>query len=139
MRCTRLNLGVATAIALAIGFAVSSAEGETNYGSGQLTPCVSAEQAKDFSIGPEGGLSDWGAEVAGGFDRQKAMDDFDEMQKDHEKLLGDTSPVAVATCDLSLGTDLFYSIRLPADSREDADKLCTKLKDGGVPCIVRKN
>ena len=117
----------------------ATAYAETNYASGQLTPCVSAEEAKDFATGPDSGLSDWGAEVAGGFDREKAMDDFKKMQESHEKLLGDMTPVAVATCALNLGTDLFYSIRLPADTREDADKLCTKLKDGGVPCIVRKN
>ncbi|ODA67616.1 hypothetical protein A7A08_01650 [Methyloligella halotolerans] len=139
MRCTRFNFGVATALALAIGFAVSSAQAEPNYAAGQLTPCVSAEKAKDFVNGPDSGLSDWGAEVASGFNRDKAMDDFKDLQKSHEKLLGDMTPTAVATCDLSMGTDLFYSIRLPADSRDDADKLCAKLQDGGVPCIVRKN
>ncbi|XSG83481.1 MAG: hypothetical protein ACPW61_06795 [Methyloligella sp. ZOD6] len=128
------------AAAVSLGaLAALPAHSEPNYGSGRLTPCVSAEKAKDFAIGPEAGLSDWGCEVAGGFDRKKAMDDFKKTQENHEKLLGDMSPVAVATCALNLGTDLFYSIRLPADTREDADKLCGKLKDAGVPCIVRKN
>ncbi|MFD0986554.1 SPOR domain-containing protein [Methyloligella solikamskensis] len=127
------------AVALVSLFGAATAHAETNYASGQLTPCVSKEKAKDFATGPDSGLSAWGAEVAGGFDRQKAMDDFKKMQESHEKLLGDMTPVAVATCALNLGTDLFYSIRLPAGSRDDADKLCAKLKDGGVPCIVRKN
>jgi hypothetical protein len=47
--------------------------------------------------------------------------------------------MVVESCDLHLGTVLRYSARVGMDSREDADKLCTKLQAAGGACIVQKN
>jgi sporulation related protein len=47
--------------------------------------------------------------------------------------------MVVETCDLHMGTDLQYSVRIGTDSRDAADGLCAKLQAAGGACIVQKN
>ena len=36
------------------------------------------------------------------------------------------------------GTQAFYRIRIPAQSRQAADELCSRIRTGGGACIVLK-
>ena len=47
--------------------------------------------------------------------------------------------MVVESCDLHMGTDLQYSVRIGTDSRDAADSLCAKLQAAGGACIVQKN
>jgi hypothetical protein len=42
-------------------------------------------------------------------------------------------------CNLSMGTELRYSVRVGMEDRDAADKLCAKLQTAGGACIVLKN
>ena len=39
----------------------------------------------------------------------------------------------------SRGTRAFYRVRLPADSRQDADALCRKIRSVGGACLVLRS
>jgi hypothetical protein len=47
--------------------------------------------------------------------------------------------MVVESCDLHMGTDLQYSVRIGMDSRDDADNLCARLQAAVGACIVQKN
>lgn len=104
-----------------------------------LAPCL--EDGKTLPPDAQGPKPDtaWGVVLATDFDKQKALDQFSRMQDAHEDLLGDVSPIVVPTCDLSLGQEISYSVRIGADSRDAADDLCGKLQAGGVACVVEAN
>jgi len=40
---------------------------------------------------------------------------------------------------LSRGRRYLYMVQVGADSRDEADKLCTRLRANGGACIVQKN
>jgi len=105
---------------------------------GPLAPCFQ----------PQGGASGgssvqpayaWGVEIATSFSKQEALDLFAQAKQDHADLLGSYDPMVVETCDLHMGTDLQYSVRIGTDSREAVDGLCAKLQAAGGACIVQKN
>ena len=105
---------------------------------GPLAPCSQ----------PQGGASDdspvqpayaWGVEIATSFSKQEALDQFAQAKQTYGDLLGSYDPMVVESCDLHMGTDLQYSVRIGMDSRDDADNLCAKLQAAGGACIVQKN
>ncbi|MEG6507418.1 hypothetical protein V6C03_00360 [Methyloligella sp. 2.7D] len=83
------------------------------------------------------GTDKWGVELASGFNKDKVLQKFNDIQSAHQDLLGSYSAVVVPTCDLSLGTAITYSLRVLQPSREDADTLCGKLSKQNVACVVR--
>ncbi|MGH6735959.1 MAG: SPOR domain-containing protein [Methyloceanibacter sp.] len=103
---------------------------------GPLSPCVPGSPGAEGSSasGPQ-----WGVEIASSFDKQEALDEFAQAQKQYSDILGDYSPMVIEVCDLSMGTDLRYAVRIGLDSRDAADALCNKLQAAGGACIVLKN
>jgi hypothetical protein len=58
------------------------------------------------------------------------------LQKQNRTVIGDRKPMVVRTLNRSRGRAPFFQIRVPAQSREEAAKLCQQLD---VSCIVFKN
>ena len=106
---------------------------------GPLAPCAQPQggASGDSSAAPPAYA--WGVEIATSFSKQQALDQFARVKQDHADLLGSYDPMVVESCDLHMGTDLQYSVRIGADSRDAADSLCAKLQAAGGACIVQKN
>ena len=122
--------------AFCVVFVASPALAEPMETGDPLAPCLKGEQPPE-DLMPTG--SGWGVQIAASFDKQEALDEFSQAQKDYSDILGDYSPTIVAICDLTMGTDLRYSARVTFDDRDAADKLCNKLQAAGGACIVSKN
>jgi hypothetical protein len=105
---------------------------------GPLAPCSTPQggASADSQVQP---AYAWGVEIATSFSKQEALAEFDRIKQDHADLLGSYQPIVVESCDLHMGTDLQYSVRIGMDIRDDADKLCAKLQAAGGACIVQKN
>lgn len=105
---------------------------------GPLAPCSQPQggASADTSVQP---AYAWGVEIATSFSKQTALDQFDQAKQDHGDLLGSYDPMVVESCDLHMGTDLQYSVRIGMDSRDAADNLCSKVQAAGGACIVQKN
>ena len=54
-------------------------------------------------------------------------------------MLADRDPFVVPQRNLSRGRRSMYTVQVGADSREDANKLCTQLRAKGGACMVQKN
>ena len=106
---------------------------------GPLSPCVPPKADASSAAPADQSGAAWGVVLATSFSKDDALSQYDRIKQAQGDLLSAYQPTVVETCDLHLGTDLQYSVRIGMDSREDADKLCTKLQAAGGACIVQKN
>jgi hypothetical protein len=92
------------------------------------------------SIGPSIATSTapWGVQVAGNFSRAKAISSYQALQKRHSAVMGNNPPMVIGARVPSRGRRAFYRVRVPAESRKQADRLCADLKAAGASCIVLK-
>lgn len=132
MRAALLAMGLLVALAAESALAGPTVE------DGPLSPCAKpqGQASADASAPP---AYAWGVEIATSFSKDEALNEFAQMKQDHGDLLGSYDPIIVESCDLHMGTDVQYSVRVGTDSREDADKLCARLQAAGAACIVQKN
>src|SRR5262245_19061075 len=83
--------------------------------------------------------SPWGAQVSAGFSRERALESYSNIEKRHRESLGGFDPIIIATTLRSRGTQPFYQVRIGADTRAGADRLCASLRKGGIACMVLRN
>lgn len=81
----------------------------------------------------------WGVQLATHFSRGKVAGMFKSLKQRHAGLLAGAEPMYVPERNLSRGRRSMIALRVGAESREDALKLCQRLRaDGGI-CTVQKN
>jgi len=83
--------------------------------------------------------SPWGVQVSAGFSRERALASYSDVEKRHRGSLSGLDPIIIATTLRSRGTHPFYQVRIGADTRADADRLCAGLRKGGTACMVLRN
>jgi hypothetical protein len=81
----------------------------------------------------------WGAHVSTSFSKAKALAQFARLKQKHATLLAGRAPFVQPKRNLSRGRRAMYLVQVGADSRAEADKICTRLRAGGGACIVQKN
>ncbi len=81
----------------------------------------------------------WGVHIAANFSRMKAMETYARVQQQFSDVLGDRLPMIISKVNLSMGSQPRYNIRFGADSREEADEQCARLRQAGGKCIVIRN
>jgi len=88
---------------------------------------------------PPGKPAPWGVQLAADFSQAKVAGRFGPLKQRHAKLLAQVEPMFVPERNLSRGRRSMIALRIGAESREGALKLCERLRaDGGV-CTVQKN
>jgi len=80
----------------------------------------------------------WGAQVAGNFSRARAVAAYANLQKRYPALIGKRPPMVIGARVPGRGRRAFYRVRVPAQSRKEAEAICADLKSAGAPCIVLK-
>ena len=78
----------------------------------------------------------WGIQLAANFSKALALRSFSQAQASYAKVIGQARPMIIGTRLRSRGTQAFYRIRLPAQSRQAADELCGRIRTSGGACIV---
>jgi hypothetical protein len=81
----------------------------------------------------------WGVQIAGDFSRRHALLQFRLVQKRFRSVISGREPMVVRARAPSRGRQPIYAIRIGADSRQAAEKLCARLRSKGGYCIVMKN
>ena len=81
----------------------------------------------------------WGALVGGHFSRERALAIYAALQQRHDAVLAGRGPMLVGTRNRSRGPATFYDIRVPAETREEAQAICASLRAAGRGCMVRKS
>lgn len=97
----------------------------------------SARIAVNYSGGAE--WAPWGVQVAGNFSLQRALASYETLQRKHASLLGEQEPLVVSAVIRSRGAAPFHQVRIPFQTRGDANSLCGQLRKAGGACVVIKN
>ncbi|HKS20648.1 MAG TPA: lytic transglycosylase domain-containing protein [Bradyrhizobium sp.] len=81
----------------------------------------------------------WGVQLAAGFSRDKALAMYSRAMKRLSAVIGDQDPSLLSSRMRSRGTNLFYQVRIGADTRAEADNLCNRIRKAGGACFVLRN
>ena len=95
---------------------------------------------------PGGGLSiasapfaPWGVQLAGNFSRARALASYRRAERRLASLIAGRQPMIIGTRLRSRGTRAFYRIRVPAQTRDAANKLCDRIRRQGEACVVLRS
>ncbi len=83
--------------------------------------------------------SPWGVQMAGNFSEAKARATYASLQRQYAPIIGARDPIVVRSVMRSRGAAPFFEVRVPAQSRGEADALCARLRAAGGACVVMKN
>jgi soluble lytic murein transglycosylase-like protein len=81
----------------------------------------------------------WGVQLAAGFDRNKALAMYSRAVTHLSAVIGDRDPSLLSSVMRSRGSHAFYQVRIGADTRNEADDLCNRIRRAGGACFVLKN
>jgi hypothetical protein len=81
----------------------------------------------------------WGVQLAAGFSRAKALSAYARAIKRLDSVLGDRDPLILQHLLRSRGTRPIYQVRVGADTRAEADRLCGRIRAARGACIVLRN
>ena len=87
----------------------------------------------------EGSARPWGVELTAGFVRDRVLAEYATIQRNYGAILANADPIILANRFRSRGTQLFYQVRVGAETRAAADRLCGTLHKAGGACIVLRN
>jgi soluble lytic murein transglycosylase-like protein len=87
----------------------------------------------------DGGAKPWGVELSASFSRTKALNFYSAAESRYGALLAGHDPSILRTRNRNRGTGDFYQIRVGADTRLEANKLCASLRAAGGACMVLRN
>src|SRR6266568_4569859 len=81
----------------------------------------------------------WGIQLAGNWSEARALASYDSLQKQYPAILGGHPPLLIHSKIAGRGPAVWTRIRVGADTREGAERLCSNLKSAGGSCIVLRN
>jgi hypothetical protein len=81
----------------------------------------------------------WGVQLAAGFSRDKALAMYSRAINRLSAVIGDQDPSLLVSRLRSRGTEMFYQVRIGADTRPAADDLCNRIRRAGGACFVLRN
>jgi hypothetical protein len=83
--------------------------------------------------------SPWGVQLSAGFSRDRALASYASMARQYAEVLTGRDPSILSNILRSRGTQPFYQVRVGAETRSEADKLCNDIKRAGGSCLVLRN
>ena len=81
----------------------------------------------------------WGVQLSAGFSRDQALTTFASLARRYSGILNGADPMIVQSIFRSRGTRPFYQVRIGAQSRAEANALCTRIERAGGPCLVLRS
>jgi hypothetical protein len=81
----------------------------------------------------------WGVELAAGFSREGVLKTYAALETKYRADLAGTDAIVLRAAFRSRGTREFYQVRIGADTRSDAVRMCQKLHAAGAACLVLRN
>ena len=87
----------------------------------------------------DGAAKPWGIELLAGFSRDRVVHAYAAIAAKYAEALAGTDTLILRDTFRSRGTRAFYQVRAGADTRRDADRICTRLRAAGAACLVLRN
>ncbi len=80
----------------------------------------------------------WGIQIAGNFRQSAAVRQMERLKRSFPAILDKHAPI-ISRKRSPMGRRGIYAVRIGADSRIEADQICTQLRSAGGACIVTRN
>lgn len=80
----------------------------------------------------------WGIQVAGNFRRSAAVNQYERMRRQFASVMEGHKPV-VSRVRTPIGRRGIFAVRIGAETRGEANKICATLRSAGGACIVTRN
>jgi hypothetical protein len=80
----------------------------------------------------------WGIQIAGNFRQSAAVRQLQRLKRNFPAILNTHEPL-ISRNRTAMGRRGIYTVRIGADSRAEADQICTQLRSAGGACIVTRN
>jgi soluble lytic murein transglycosylase-like protein len=81
----------------------------------------------------------WGVQLAASFSRERALTAYGRTMTRFATALRDRDPIIQRRLLRSRGTRPMYQVRIGADTRAEAERLCGRLRAAGGACLVLRN
>ena len=81
----------------------------------------------------------WGVQLAGSFSKAAALGAFARTEARYASIIGGMSPFVLGSRVRSRGFRPFYRVRLPAQTRAEAERICARLEAIGGACVVLRS
>ena len=111
-------------------------------GTGRALSGLDREAARDAGpVSPviSGLFAPWGVQVAGSFSKAAALGEFARAERAYAKIIGGMEPFILGSVWRSRGFRPFYRVRIGAQTRAEAQKLCNRLLAAGGACAVLRS
>jgi soluble lytic murein transglycosylase-like protein len=102
----------------------------------QITAELRRGTAVGVSLIAEGARAPWGVQLAGNFSKAVALASFNRTRAQIAEVLRDEQPMVLGSRLRSRGRQVFYRVRVPAQTRNEANALCTRIRSAGGACAV---
>jgi hypothetical protein len=86
-----------------------------------------------------GWFAPWGVQIAASFNRGSALRAYERVRHDYYSIIGGKNPFVLGSVVRSRGTRPFYRVRVPAENRPEAEKICAALEAAGGACVVLRS
>ncbi|EJN04358.1 lytic transglycosylase domain-containing protein [Phyllobacterium sp. YR531] len=80
----------------------------------------------------------WGIQIAGNFRQSAAVRQMQRLKRSFPDVLDKHEPI-ISRNRSAMGRRGIYAVRIGADSRGEANQICTQLRSAGGACIVTRN
>lgn len=80
----------------------------------------------------------WGVHLTAGWSRDKALSQYRRMRDRYSDALSGKEPTVVRVTNHSMGTAERYLVRIGQSGRDEAELLCSRIKEAGGACVVYK-
>ena len=84
-------------------------------------------------------LAPWGVQLSGNFSKSIALASFERARGRYAGILREVQPMIIGTRLRTRGFHAFYRVRVPAQSRGEADALCRKIQAAHGSCAVLRS
>lgn len=91
------------------------------------------------SVAAEAPFAPWGVQLAGNFSKARALASYGRAQQLYASVIHDTRPMIIGTRLRTRGSRAFYRVRVPAESRQAAEALCSRIHAIRGACIVLRS
>lgn len=81
----------------------------------------------------------WGVQISGNYSREIALASYQREAAKSKGAFGNARPMIISTKVGGRGSKVFYRVRIPAQTKEAAMKICDRLRKGGGACLVLPN
>jgi len=81
----------------------------------------------------------WGVQIAGNWSQGKVLASWEQLRRRYVAVLGDREPLILRSRTSGMGYALRYQVRIGEDTRQGAERLCSKLLAAGGACVVLRN